>query len=249
MSDNEENKNETILSLEKFSPMVAEVKGLAEQYAGLSISGPQDKAGYKQVDKARKHLKSTRTEIEKAGKAMRKPALDFQKTVIAREKELISIIEPIEKSLLAMQSKADELIEMEKREFSLPSRLKDLEEFGLKDAPTLRAQLLNMDEFQYASFYNQVKADHLKAKEKELADRERALKEAENKAKKEVEPEPQKADATLPPAPEAKIAEPKTYKEFLMEHGVTTENMERDFYVLNDGQKVSLYRKIGEYLI
>ena len=87
------------LNIEKFSPKKAELIALADKSKGLVINGVDDKIGYSLVHDTRMELKRARVEIAKTGKNLRADALSFQKAVIEKEKELIAIIEPVEKDL------------------------------------------------------------------------------------------------------------------------------------------------------
>ena len=75
------------LDIEKFNPTKAEIVALAEKYKSLTIKGVDDKQGYALVDEARKELKKVRVKIAKDGKLLRSEAVDFQKAVIAKEKD------------------------------------------------------------------------------------------------------------------------------------------------------------------
>jgi len=64
-------------------------------------------AGYAECHSARMTLKNTRVDIQKAGKEARDDATKFSKAVIAKEKELIDIIEPEETRLQSIQDAWD----------------------------------------------------------------------------------------------------------------------------------------------
>ena len=71
--------------------------------------------GYQEAQGARMALKNTRVEIQKLGKAAREDATAFSKAVIAKEKELIDVIEPEESRLQALQDEWDAAREAEKQ--------------------------------------------------------------------------------------------------------------------------------------
>ena len=71
--------------------------------------------GYQEAQGARMALKNTRVEIQKLGKAAREDATAFSKAVIAKEKELIDVIEPEESRLQALQDAWDAAREAEKQ--------------------------------------------------------------------------------------------------------------------------------------
>ena len=76
---------------------------LADSCKELSISDAYDKNGFKSVQSARLKLKSARVSIEKFGKKLRESSNAFNKAVIARENELVKIIEPTEERLQKME--------------------------------------------------------------------------------------------------------------------------------------------------
>jgi len=94
----------------------------ANQYKGLMILDVNDKAGLSAVRTARLELKDIRVDISKKAKKIRESAVRFQKAVIARESELIELVEPTERLLEAeedriMLEKKRIREEEEKREF------------------------------------------------------------------------------------------------------------------------------------
>jgi hypothetical protein len=93
--------------ISEFNPKKAELTRLGEQYKDLVISWPEDKKWYELVHKARMELVKTRTDIEKKWKELRDPHTQFNKKVSELEKELISLIEPIEKELKDKQDAID----------------------------------------------------------------------------------------------------------------------------------------------
>jgi colicin import membrane protein len=84
---------------------------LREKYKGLKIAGLDDKAGYKAVREARITLKNARVQVKKDAEALREPAVNFSKTVIAREKQLIQIIVDTENELQQEEDSYDTLVE------------------------------------------------------------------------------------------------------------------------------------------
>jgi hypothetical protein len=175
------------LNLEKFSPKRAELQELSQKYLNLEIKGIDDKPGYLAVDEARKELKRKRVKITKTGKELRSEALAFQKAVIAREKELVEIIEPVELSLSEMQKKIDDEKEKIKRIELLPERKEKLEKINVKIEDDF---ILLMDDGKFESFYNEKKAEYLEEKE-------RLIREQEEKMKREQEIEEAKKQARV----------------------------------------------------
>jgi hypothetical protein len=84
---------------------------LRDESRDLKISGPEDKAGYKIVRDQRLKLKNARTSIANDAKDLREGAVKFQKTVIAREKELIAIISTAEENLIQEEDAYNQAVE------------------------------------------------------------------------------------------------------------------------------------------
>lgn len=208
------------LNIEKFSPKKAELMSLADTYRQLEIKGTDDKDGYAAVDAARKDLKKNRVQIQKQGKELRDEALKFQKAVIAAEKELVSLIEPVEKELAEKQEKIDQEIEKQKRLDQLPFRQEKLASIGFTFED---ATVLAMDDVQFAEFFNAKHAEKIAADQKKIEEekaklaaeaarleeerrlekvRKEAEEEAARKAKIEAEAAAARAEAALKEAQE-----------------------------------------------
>lgn len=78
----------------------------------VEITNP---AGYQECHAARMVLKNTRVDIQKAGKEAREDATKFSKAVIAKEKELVDMIQPEEDRLQALQAEWDAAREAERQ--------------------------------------------------------------------------------------------------------------------------------------
>jgi hypothetical protein len=148
------------LDIEQFNPKKAEIVALADKYKDLTIQGVDDKAGYLQVDLARKELKKTRVQIEKDGKMFRAEAVAFQKQVLELEKELVAIVEPLEVELAEKLAVIDIEKEKIKRLEVLPERREKLVSVGVE---VLDEFILLMDDAQFAEFYVNKKDEFLEA--------------------------------------------------------------------------------------
>jgi hypothetical protein len=187
-----------------FKPGVAELKEKAQQYQGLTIAGIDDKDGYQLVYDAIQDLRKIRVAITKFGKEKREEALAFQRKVLRQEKELISIISPVEDELRARRERVDEEKRRQERMVLLPSRKEMLSQIGLSIPDE---HLLSMDENGFAKYYAERKEEYLEAKERERQaeeerkrreeELERARQEAAEEARKEAEAlaEKQRIDA------------------------------------------------------
>ena len=117
--------------LEKFDPTVAELTAMVAKTKKLKATDLEDKAQLAIVKENRIVLKKARVQIEKRGKELREDALKFQRAVIAKEKELIAIIEPEEDRLEAIEQEAEDRLGEEVVEAEPgPARL---DPFGARD--------------------------------------------------------------------------------------------------------------------
>lgn len=153
------------LNLEKFSPTKTEIIKLAEKYKDLFIKNIDDIRGYAEVDVARKELKKVRVEIQKTGKLLRSDALAFQKAIIAKENELITIIEPIEIKLQEEQNRIELEKEKIRRQKFLPERKIKLKEINIIVEDDF---LLLMNDIRFDEFFNQKKQEFLEEKERKI---------------------------------------------------------------------------------
>lgn len=190
-------------SIEKFSPEKAALTELANKYASLTINGVDDTAGYAIVDEARKDLKKKRVLIKNTGKELRQEAVDFQKKVIAVEKELIGIIEPLELELKAKQDVIDDEKRKALRLAALPARKEKLAKINLEMTDD---DILAMSAEEFVEFYNVKTGEYLEAKEK-------AIKEQEAKLAREKELEAAKEQARLKAEAAAKVEAERAAKE------------------------------------
>lgn len=95
------------MSLTVLDKREAELTVLAESAKDITITGPEDKEGYKIVREKRIELKNARISVQNDGKDLRENAVKFQKTVIAREKQLIAIIAEEESRLSNAEDQYD----------------------------------------------------------------------------------------------------------------------------------------------
>lgn len=191
-------------ALEKFDPTVATLQAMVEKTKDLKATDLKDKTQLETVRKARIDLKKTRVAIEKYGKDLRDDANKFSKAVIAKEKELIGIIEPEEDRLKAIEEEAEKLAIREERMEKLPARKERLAAIG-DGVEVSDEDLLLMDANDFEGYFNARIADKLKAdKEKAEADqrardeeirKENERKEAEIKAREDAAREKEEANA------------------------------------------------------
>ena len=196
-------------NIEKFNPTIAEIQSVVDEGRLLTITNFSDENEVKAVRNHRLKLKNVRVSITKQGKAYREQAVTFQKLVIAKEKELISLLEPEEERLAQLEEQADVFIEREKRRELLPKRLERLVRFN-DGVEVSDDEILDMNSTDFEVYCNKRLADKnekdrlaLEIKERELkeaeakAARENEIKEAEDRARKEERERADKAEADL----------------------------------------------------
>lgn len=176
-------------SIIKFDPTTAELKNMVASTKDITAVDLKDKDQLAIVRKNRIALKTARVQISRVGKELRQEAVDFQGKVIAKEKELIAIIEPEEDRLEAIEKEAENLKIREDRLEKLPARKERLIAIhpGIEPATT-DEELLEMDSNQFESYFNSYVAKHNEDLRK-LEREEQALKEAEIKAEQDAKQE------------------------------------------------------------
>lgn len=191
MSDENES-----LSIANFSPARAELLKMVE------VSKTVDIKNVEAVHDTRIALRDARINITKRGKEMRDGALKFQKEVIAKEKELLGLIEPEEDRLTQVEEEIKLKKEMETRRDELPSRRDALATIG----DTVEAsdeELLAMDDNEFNAYRIRRIEGKIAADRQALADKAQA--DEEERRRKLAEDE--KALAEKRREEEAKIAE------------------------------------------
>lgn len=165
----------------KFDPSIEELNKIVAVTSKITATDLSDDAQLAIVHDTRISLRDARVRIEKTGKEYRAEALAHQKAVIAREKELIAIIEPEEIRLKALEEQANTMKERAAREALLPMRKEQLAPFG---APTLTDEsILDMDNDAFIVYLNERQAQKNEQDRLEIqAEKDRMAREAELKA-------------------------------------------------------------------
>lgn len=238
------------LQIEQFSPTKAELTKLVEAAKVLILPDPSDKAQLRKIKDARLNIRDARVAITKTGKALREDALKFSKAVIAKEKELVAIIEPEENRLAELEAVAEKAAVRKERMELVPHRMARLE--ALADGQPFPGDdvLLDMDGPAFENYYNvrvadknevdrqRIEAEDLKNKEDAAKlDREKEMREREEKARqeererlereqkeKEEREQREKDDAERKEREEKeRLKSEESYQAFLKQHGYTEE--------------------------
>jgi len=181
------------IQLKKFEIDETALVDMAFTYKGLQVNGIEDKEGLKAVRKARLELKDIRVDIAKKSKNLRESAVKFQKAVIAREKELIDLVEPTERYLEAEEDRIEEekkriREEEEKREFERIQTM--MNKLSAVNFAVDYTELKGMTDEQFVYVLTEAKTKFQEAEDlrkyEELKEKER-LAEAERQRKLEEE--------------------------------------------------------------
>jgi len=262
------------MDLEKFDPTAADLKSLVSTTKSITASDLEDPKQIAIVRENRIQLKNARVQIQKTGKSLREDALKFQRAVIEKEKELISIIEPEENRLKDIEDEAKVISDRKKRLELIPERRARLEAVG-DGIIVSDDELLSMDGPAFEGYFNKRRADKLEADQAALAEREREVRAAEEAARREkelheakerarleersrIEEEEKRKEATKiaeekaaaarAEAEEKKLQAEKKYQQFLSENGYSTETAD-DYHIIKTADSVTLYKRLATYKI
>lgn len=188
-----------------------QVSAMAERYAMLEITGPDDKKGYERVHGARMDVRDLRLATEKRRKSAKQAVTDFGRALDNAANKIFAMIEPLESSLQAKEDAyvaAKEKVRAEAvaaRKAMLQARLDALtavrgkaslselddmsdEQFeaSLRQATEANAQRLAEEEAsRKAEEERKAEAERLRKEEEAKLAAERANLEAERKAQEE----------------------------------------------------------------
>lgn len=174
-----------------------ELEALAEESKGLTIAGIDDKEGMKLVSEKRKALKAERVALQKQGKEMRDGLTQMSRQISEKEKELVSIIEPTEKELLAEEKRIEDekerirQEEIAKEEARIQIRIDALAKYGFQID---YADIKSMSDETFDKYLDAAKIQHEK-EEAEKAEAERLRLEQEEKERQEKEAEQKRLEA------------------------------------------------------
>lgn len=175
---------EQTLNLESFNPKKAELLKLAEEAKAVTVTDLGDKKQLAVVHEKRMALREARLAITNGGKQLRADAVKFQKDVIAREKELIAIIESDEERLEKIEDDAKRHELVMARRAKTPDRVARLEQVlpGIKvDA----AYLETLDDVAFEVFFNKHVAEKNRMDGEAAAEERRKLDEERQKIEEE----------------------------------------------------------------
>ncbi len=235
-------------SISEFDPNFEKLAALVAESAGIVEVNLDDSTQLETVKKARIKLRDARVLIEKTGTAYRADALKYQREVIAKEKDLIAIIEPEEQRLKEFEKAADVEKARRIRVAQMPERRQRLESSGF---PVDEARILDMDSVAFETHFNELVAEKNR-QEKEAADkkaaadkadldrREAAVKEGERKLEEEKNAREREEKAR---ADERARIEREATEKKQREEREAAEQKERDEKARKDLEKKQAYQK------
>lgn len=168
-------------NIEKFDPTIEALTEMVTQSNAIT-----EKSEPLEIRAMRLELKNARIAITKRGKELREEAVAYQRAIIAKEKELVSIIEPEEERLERIEEVARVRKEAEDRVNLLPMRRARLAELGI--TATITDDFLCMlDTIGFQEWTNNAVAIMNEARRIELEAKEKEVKEAEERIQREKE--------------------------------------------------------------
>jgi hypothetical protein len=143
------------------------------------------------VTGAIKQLVKARRAIQEKGKTYRDDANAFNKMVLAKEKEYVGIIEPLEIELKEVLEKEEAKKIMEARKALLPQKKDQLSVLNINQPSD--DEILALDDSGWVVFYDSKFAEHkanlakIETEKAREVENQKKIKEAEERAKKEAE--------------------------------------------------------------
>ena len=209
--------------LQKLSPYEAQVKTLVAELQDLKIQGVDDREGIKSAHAGRMALKELRVNIDKTRKELIDPALQWQRTVNAKAKELTEQIKPIEDRL----KEEEDRIKEEKRRIKEAKERERMEKLRIRSTwitqhggewdvteadqdPTISAhgiqftqeELMDMEEDQWGDFQETISHNFAQAKIKQTLEQT-------------IEQLKSKGMEMIVPAGDENITEPHLYLDYM----------------------------------
>ena len=247
-------KNELPVMVPKY---LAEIDALKKKHEGLVLTDLTDKAQLKAISDARKEFKKARTGVEAFMKSVRDGANAFSKSVIAKEKEIVALIQPEEDRLEAEEAKyeaeQERLAQIKRDEEAARAnqRLMELLDLGFKltaDGYSLQGVHIQIVEIRlltdegWTDLMNKDIRGAVEKHQAELAEVERIRLEDERIKQEELERlEKQRQEQALKEEEQRKKAEDLARKEFEIkqrEEAIQREEEERNRKVLEEAEAI-----------
>lgn len=197
-----------------------EIARMKDEYMSLTISGIEDKAGYKKVYESRQVVKKTRTGVVKYANELKEKALIWQRKVNGEKDRVVTELEAIEAYLQAQQDEIDAekdrlLAEEEAKEGArIQARIDTLAGFGYAIDYDI---IVGLDDEKFKDVIALAEINHkrdlaIEAEKLRLAEEEKARLKAEREELEKLRAEQAKAQAIIK-ADQDRIAKEQADKE------------------------------------
>jgi hypothetical protein len=196
------------LNIDRFNPRKAEITKLVERIKSTVISLPGDKTGYELMKENKKTLQSARVNLTKDLKAEREGALAYQKGIIAIEKDMLAIIEPVESEL---DEKIKAIEDAEKRATRVAILPERKEKMASIEMEMTDDEILDMDDKVFAQFFVDKKMAYLEAQNEKARkiEEDRRREEDEKRHQEEIKKASEEAAANAKKEAEEKAEREK----------------------------------------
>lgn len=196
------------INIERFNPRKAEITELVERIKSTVISMPGDKTGYELMKDNKKTLQSARVNLTKDLKAEREGALAYQKGIIAIEKDMLAIIDPVESELDEKIKAIEDAEKRSARVAILPERKEKLASIELEMTDD---EILDMDDKVFAQFFVDKKMAYLEAQNEKARkiEEDRRREEDERRHQEEIKKASEQAAANAKKEAEEKAEREK----------------------------------------
>lgn len=271
-----EDKTNGFNTVVEFDPTVEALQQMVEATKNITATDLTDKDQLKIVKENRMALKNARVKIEKRGKELRDDAIKYQKDVIAKERELVSIISGEEDRLSEIEEEAKQIQIRKERAEQLPARRERLAVIG-DGIEATDDELLALDDTKFDTYVNnrasakiiadrnKIEADRIaneheatrlenekNAREREekarVDERTRLETQAKEKEEKRIENEKHAAEEKARKEQEERerIEKQDAYRNFRVQLGWSEET--RHFYKEeNVGGVITVWKKLGVF--
>jgi len=252
-----------------FDPKIADLQAIVSDTSLITTIDLTNESELEVFKACQKTLQQARLKVTNTGKALRDESNAYSKAVIAREKELLAVIEPEEQRLKNIKEDAEHAELLKVRASMTPVRVEEMAKAGLTTEQLLTTeQMMEMDGNQFVEYIalkvqenNEAELTKFRA-EKELRDKAdndlkhaQDIKDAQEKAviAERERAEKAKAEADEKAKKDAEVEKLKLqsevkYQNFLKENGWTEETKDQ-FVIEKGGNKVRLSRILATYII
>lgn len=248
--------------LQEFDPYVSEINTWVDTSKAIESVDIEDKEQVENFKKVKKNLQQLRISIQRTGKALREEALKYQKAVVSKEKEYISLIEPEENRMKALEVEMKLQQDKKDRLAILPQRKQHLA--SIEDGVEVSdEELLGMTDVQFQFYYQKRFKDKNEAQRLENERRQRELDEEAERLENERKTQEREAQARIDErnridreqkeaqervrAEKEKLQKEESFQKFLKDNGYEGEGESKEMILKDYGDCVILYKFVAKY--